>query len=100
MWVRHVSEGIRLGLCLSSWTLPQGAGPQPGMRAARGHHGRTPAPKTQMVAPALVSEARCWTSQQSGKQERSVPSLCPSVMVGSGVMGPGTRGAVSPRGTQ
>ena len=38
-----------------------------------------------------------WTPQQSGKQERSGPSLCPSVMVGSGLMCPGTWGAESPQ---
>ena len=67
-WVRHVSQGIRLGLCLSSRTLSQGAGPWPGTRAARSHHDRSPAPKTQTAAPALVSEARCRPPSGQGSE--------------------------------
>ena len=95
--VRNASEGIRLGLCLSSQTLPQGAGLRPGTRAARSQHGRSPAPKTQKAALALVFEARRGPPSSQGKQERSGPSLCPSVMVGSGLMCPGTWGAESPQ---
>ena len=95
--VRNASEGIRLGLCLSSQTLPQGAGLRPGTRAARSQHGRSPAPKTQKAALALVFEARRGPPSSQGKQERSGSSLCPSVMVGSGLMCPGTWGAESPQ---